>query len=246
MADPLDPQQQTCAPGQPTAERVSGIFSKIAGRYDLFNILSSMGIDRLWRRVLVKQCALSCDSRVLDLASGTGDVAFTIARLGKPGSIMATDFCPEMLEVAKQKYARGSFETPIEFKVVDAQDIPFDDASFDVVTVAFGVRNMPERMTAYHEAHRVLGDGGRYVILEFSKPPFAPWRALYHVYLRIVIPFLGGLLTGDRAGFVYLNDSIRAFPDQETLAADLRAAGFSSVSYRNLTGGIAAIHTAIK
>lgn len=237
---------ETEAPGQPSAERVSGIFSKIADRYDLFNILSSMGIDRLWRRRLVKECALTPRSRVLDLASGTGDVAFTIARLGSPAAVTATDFCPEMLEVAKRKHAKSDIEVPIDFAVVDAQDIPFEDGSFDVVTVSFGVRNMPDRMQAYREARRVLVDGGRYVVLEFSRPPCAPWRALYHVYLRLVIPFLGGILTGDRAGFVYLNDSIRAFPDQETLASHLREAGFTHVSYHNLTGGIAAIHVAIK
>lgn len=232
--------------GVPSEERVRAIFSRIAGRYDLFNKLSSLGVDRLWRRALVKACDLGGTEQVLDIASGTGDVAFTIARIGRPRSILATDLVPEMLAVAERKYAASDIATPISFQVVDAQDIPLADESFDVVTVAFGVRNMPDRLQAYREARRVLRPGGRYVILEFSTPPWSVWRALYHLYLRVVIPGLGGLLTGKRADFVYLNDSIREFPQQEELVSHLRDAGFSQVTYRNLSGGIAALHTAIK
>jgi demethylmenaquinone methyltransferase/2-methoxy-6-polyprenyl-1,4-benzoquinol methylase len=124
--------------------------------------------------------------------------------------------------------------------------LPFEDGSFDVVTVAFGVRNLPDRERNFAEVLRVLKPGGRYVILEFSRPPFAPWRGVYHVYLRNVIPALGGVLTGDREGFVYLNDSIRRFPTQPQLAAELRAAGFSAISWKDLSGGIVALHTAVK
>ena len=234
------------AAGVPSEARVRAIFSRIAGRYDLFNRLSSLGIDRLWRRALVRAADLDGTKRVLDIASGTGDVAFTIARLGKPHSILASDLVPEMLAVAERKYAASDIAIPIEFQVIDAQDIPLEDESFDVVTVAFGVRNMPDRARAYREAHRVLRPGGRYIILEFSTPPWSVWRVLYHAYLRIMIPLLGGILTGKRADFVYLNDSIRGFPGQDELAADLREAGFSSVTYQNLSGGIAALHLAIR
>jgi demethylmenaquinone methyltransferase / 2-methoxy-6-polyprenyl-1,4-benzoquinol methylase len=234
------------APGRPTAERVRGIFSQIADKYDVFNALASMGIDRSWRRELVRAAALTPGSRVLDLASGTGDVAFALANRGKPAEVVATDFVPEMLAVAEKKAAEHPPAVPVSFSVADAQELPFDDASFDVVTVAFGVRNFPERERNFAEVLRVLKPGGRYVILEFSRPPFAPWRGVYHVYLRGAIPLIGGMLTGDRAGFVYLNDSIRQFPTQPALAAELRAAGFGVVSWKDMTGGIVALHTAVK
>ena len=234
------------APGRPTAERVRGIFSQIADKYDVFNAMASMGIDRSWRRELVKACALTPASRVLDLASGTGDVAFALANLGHPAEVVATDFVPEMLAVAEKKAAENPPAVPVSFSVADAQELPFEDASFDVVTVAFGGRNFPERERNFAEVLRVLKRGGRYVILEFSRPTFAPWRGVYHVYLRGVIPMIGGMLTGDPAGFVYLNDSIRQFPVQPALAAELKTAGFATVSWSDLSGGIVALHTAVK
>ena len=234
------------APGRPTAERVRGIFSQIADKYDVFNALASMGIDRSWRKALVRAAAMTPTSRVLDLASGTGDVAFALANTGIPAEVVATDFVPEMLAVAEKKSAEHPPAVPVSFSVADAQELPFADASFDVVTVAFGVRNFPERERNFAEVLRVLKPGGRYIILEFSRPPFAPWRGVYHVYLRGAIPLIGGLLTGDRAGFVYLNDSIRQFPTQPALAAELKAAGFRTVSWSDMTGGIVALHTAVK
>ena len=234
------------APGEATTGRVRGIFSRIAGRYDLFNVLSSMGIDRLWRRRLVKIARIERSDSVLDLCAGTGDVAFTIARLARPAQILVTDFTPEMLEVAKEKAASRTYETHLAFELADAQQLPYESDAFDVVTVAFGVRNLPERSRNFAEVLRVLKPGGRYVVLEFSRPPFAPWRAIYHVYLYNVIPLLGALLTGDRESFVYLNDSIRRFPAQEGLAAELAEAGFSEVDWTNLTGGIVALHVAVK
>jgi demethylmenaquinone methyltransferase / 2-methoxy-6-polyprenyl-1,4-benzoquinol methylase len=234
------------APGQPTAERVQGIFSLIADKYDLFNILSSFGIDRSWRRAAVRAANLKTSSRVLDLCAGTGDLSLALARQGRPAEVVGTDFVPEMLAVAEQK-ARG-FEgrTKVSFSVADAQDLPFPDSSFDVATVAFGVRNLPDRAANFAEVMRVLKPGGRYVILEFSRPSFAPWRWFYHLYLRLVIPAIGGLLTRDRASFVYLNDSIRSFPAQAALSAELRAAGFTAISWEDRTGGVVAIHVAVK
>jgi len=234
------------APGEATAERVRGIFSNIADRYDTFNALASMGIDRSWRSALVKACALTPESRVLDLAAGTGDVSLAIAEKAAPAEVVVTDFTPEMLVIAERKAGEYSGPSRLTFREADAQDLPFGDESFDVVTVAFGVRNFPERDRNFAEVLRVLKPGGRYVILEFSRPPFAPWRGVYHVYLRGVIPAIGGVLTGDRPSFVYLNDSIRRFPTQPALAAELREAGFTAISWKNLTGGIVALHTAVK
>jgi demethylmenaquinone methyltransferase/2-methoxy-6-polyprenyl-1,4-benzoquinol methylase len=151
-----------------------------------------------------------------------------------------------MLEVAKRKSASFRGDTSLAFQVEDAQDLSLPDASFDVVTVAFGVRNFPDRAANFREVLRVLKPGGRYVILEFSRPPFAPFRWLYHFYLNIGIPLVGGLLTHDRASFVYLNRSIRTFPPQAALGAELRAAGFRTVTWRDLTFGVVAVHVAVK
>lgn len=243
---PAEPSAQTPAPGEATTERVKGIFSNIADRYDTFNIMASMGIDRLWRRALVKACALESDSRVLDLCAGTGDVSLAIAAQAAPAEVVVTDFTPEMLEIARAKGAAYSGPTRLSYQLADAQDLPFEDGSFDVVTVAFGVRNLPDRQRNFAEARRVLKPGGRYVILEFSRPPLAPWRGLYHVYLRYVIPAIGGVLTRDRESFVYLNDSILRFPEQAALAAELREAGFDGITWRDMTGGIVALHTAVR
>jgi demethylmenaquinone methyltransferase / 2-methoxy-6-polyprenyl-1,4-benzoquinol methylase len=176
------------APGQPTAERVQGIFSLIADKYDLFNILSSFGIDRSWRRAAVRAANLKTSSRVLDLCAGTGDLSLALARQGRPAEVVGTDFVPEMLAVAEQKARGFGGRTKISFSVADAQDLPFPDSSFDVATVAFGVRNLPDRTANFAEVMRVLKPGGRYVILEFSRPSFAPWRWFYHLYLRLCDP----------------------------------------------------------
>ncbi|PKQ29961.1 MAG: bifunctional demethylmenaquinone methyltransferase/2-methoxy-6-polyprenyl-1,4-benzoquinol methylase UbiE [Actinobacteria bacterium HGW-Actinobacteria-10] len=235
------------APGEATSERVRGIFGNIADSYDAFNILSSMGIDRLWRRAAVRQARVTRGIRVLDLCAGTGDLALALARRDLAREVVGSDFSPEMLAVAERKAARRRPGSPVRFLVADAQLLPFADGSFDVVTVAFGVRNLPDRAANFSEVYRVLKPGGRYVILEFSRPPFAPWRMLYHFYLRVVIPRLGGTLSGgDRESFQYLNDSILRFPAQPELSAELRRAGFGAIDWMNLTGGIVAIHTAVK
>jgi len=183
---------------------------------------------------------------VLDLAAGTGDLTLALAEQGRPARVLSTDLVPEMLEVAKAKVAVYEGPTIIEFDVVDAQALPMPDESFDVVTVGFGVRNMPDRAANFSEVFRVLRPGGRYVVLEFSRPLFPPFRALYHFYLRTVIPLLGEKLTGDRASFEYLNESILSFPGQVALAGELHKAGFSEVTWRNLTFGIVAVHVAVK
>lgn len=234
------------APGEPTSERVLDIFSGIAERYDRFNRLSSLGIDRHWRREAVKAARLTPGVRVLDLCAGTGDLALALAAEGRASEVVGTDFTPEMIALARRKAAGVSGRTRISFEEADAQALPFPDSSFDVVTVAFGIRNLPDRAANLREVLRVLKPGGRYVVLEFSRPPFAPFRVVYHLYLHYIIPALGGRLTGDRESFEYLRDSIRGFPNQARLAAEMRAAGFSAISWSNLTGGIVAIHTALK
>lgn len=235
------------APAEISSERVRDIFSTIAQKYERFNALSSMGAYRLWLSGMMRQAPIEADHEVLDIAGGTGDVTFAVARTKKPRHIQCTDLVPEMLEVAQDHLKQGAGAgIPIDFAVVDAHDIPYEDKSFDVVTMAYGIRNMPDRPRALLEMYRVLKPGGSLVCLEFSTPPNRVWRALYHFYLQHFIPFWGGLITGDKEGFVYLARSIRAFPDQEGLADLMKDAGFTDVNWKNYTGGIAAVHVAKK
>ena len=235
------------APAELSTARVKSIFSSIAKKYERFNAISSFGAYRRWLVGMMRQAPIRPTDDVLDIAGGTGDVSRYVARFKHPAHIQCTDLVPEMLDVARAHLAHGEVgTTPIDFDVVDAQDIPYPDASYDVVTMAYGIRNMPDRPRALAEMFRVLKPGGALVCLEFSTPPNPVWRALYHFYLAHLIPFWGGLITGERAGFVYLAKSIRAFPDQQGLAALMRAAGFTDVTWENYTGGIAAVHVAKK
>ena len=235
------------APAELSTERVRAIFSSIARKYELFNAVSSFGAYRRWLDGMMQQAPICHDHDVLDIAGGTGDVSRWVARTHRPRHIQCTDLVPEMLEVARAHLARGDFAgVPIDFDVVDAQNIPYPDASYDVVTMAYGIRNMPDRPRALAEMQRVLKPGGSLVCLEFSTPPNPLWRALYTFYLKHLIPFWGGLITGDKSGFVYLSQSIRAFPDQRGLARLMRDAGFTDITWKNYTGGIAAVHVAKK
>lgn len=229
------------------AERVKGIFSEIARKYDLFNALSSFGIYRSWLRRVARIAACTDTDRVLDVAGGTGDVSFALCDACPPASIELTDFTPEMLDVARERIAAGAnLGVPCRLNVVDAHNLPYGDEEFTVVTCAYGLRNFSDRRRAMREACRVLEPGGRYVVLEFGTPPNAVWRALYRFYLTHMIPLIGGLVTGDRSGFDYLRDSIKAFPPQGDIVGELRESGFSRVEYENRTGGIVAIYSAIK
>jgi len=193
----------------------------------------------------VRVASPTSGTAALDLCSGTGDLALALARAGA-GRVVGTDFVPEMLEVARRKAAAAGSPDGVEFDFADAQDLPFGDGSFDVVTVGFGVRNLPDRAANFREVMRVLRPGGRYLILEFTRPPNKVFRALYHAYLRVVVPALGALVAGDRDSYQYLGDSIRRFPDQAALGGELRAAGFSHIVWRDLAFGIVALHVATK
>ena len=246
-ASSIDTATGAAAPADLSSDRVKEIFSSIAKKYERFNAISSFGAYKRWLRVMMKSATISHDAKVLDVAGGTGDVTFTVAREKHPAHILCTDLVPEMLNVARAHYADGAAgDTYVDFQTVDAQDMPFDNNTFDVVTMAYGIRNMPKREQALGEIYRVLRPGGQLVCLEFSTPPNRAWRALYHFYLRHMIPFWGGLITGQRDGFVYLSKSIKAFPDQEGLAKLMKNAHFSNISWRNCTGGIAAVHVAHK
>ena len=243
----IDTATGKAAPAELSTERVHDIFSQIAHKYELFNAVSSFGAYRRWLDGMMLQAPITPLHDVLDIAGGTGDVSRWVARFHKPRHIQCTDLVPEMLEVARMHKERGDFgSVPIDFDVVDAQNIPYADESYDVITMAYGIRNMPDRERALSEMHRVLKPGGALVCLEFSTPPNPVWRALYTFYLKHLIPFWGGLITGDRAGFVYLAKSIQAFPNQQGLARLMEQAGFKNVTWKNYTGGIAAVHVAHK
>ena len=235
------------APAELSTERVKSVFSQIARKYELFNAVSSFGAYRRWLDGMMRQAPIQPIHDVLDIAGGTGDVSRWVARFHRPRHIQCTDLVPEMLEVARMHWAHGDFgDVPIDFDVVDAQNIPYADESYDVITMAYGIRNMPDRPRALSEMYRVLKPGGALVCLEFSTPPNPVWRALYMFYLKHLIPFWGGLITGDKSGFVYLASSIRAFPDQRGLAKLMEEAGFHDITWKNYTGGIAAVHVAHK
>ena len=235
------------APAEISTERVKDIFSSIAKKYERFNAISSFGAYKLWLSGMMKQAPINESDDVLDIAGGTGDVSFSVARAKHPAHIQCTDLVPEMLEVAREHYKQGASDgVKVDFDVVDAQNISYADATYDAITMAYGIRNMPDRPRALAEMYRVLKPGGALVCLEFSTPPNRVWHALYNFYLKHLIPFWGGLITGDKEGFVYLAQSIKAFPDQRGLAHLMEEAGFCDVTWKNYTGGIAAVHVAKK
>ena len=241
----IDTATGQAAPAEVSQGRARAIFTGIAEQYEKFNHYSSFGQDRRWLDKLVAALPITSSSHILDVAGGTGEVTFAICKCHHPAHIVLSDYTPAMLDVAKQRIAAGDNRSvPVETQVVDAQDMPFEDASFDIVTMAYGIRNIPDRMRALREIYRVLKPGGTVAILEFSTPPLAPARTFYKAYLKWGIPAWGQHFTGKRDDFVYLADSIKAFPDQQTFARMLEEAGFQDVNFKNLAFGAAAIHTA--
>lgn len=233
--------------GSKSPAHVRRVFSRVAARYDLVNTLTSLGIDRAWRRAAVKAAGLSGRERadVLDVCAGTGELTLALAGAMPSGRLIGLDISPEMLTMAGSKAPQGRLQVRPTFVAADALGLPFPDRTFDVVTVGFGVRNLPDRAKAFAEAARVLRPGGRYVVLEFSRPPQWIVRALYHTYLRTVVPAIGGLLTGDVSSYSYLRRTILAFPGPGELGAEIAAAGFE-VTWKQLSGGIVALHVGVR
>lgn len=224
--------------------RVRAMFASVAGRYDLLNHLLSVNTDKRWRRLVAKCLAhiLSQDgARVLDIACGTGDLTLELAGSGI-AHVVGADFCRPMLEIAVQKQTPNRNPT-IPFVESDALKLPFADFSFDAVTIAFGIRNLSSIKAGLAEIFRVLKPNGRAVILEFSAPVVPGFRTLFKFYFKQVLPRIGGIVSGSRAAYEYLPDSVSRFPDQLRLVTMMREAGFDDVEYKNLTGGVAAIHT---
>lgn len=222
-------------------DAVSAMFDDVAKGYDRTNNWLSGGNALLWRIATTRAINPQPGERILDLAAGTGTSSVAIAKSG--AHVVAADFSPGMLEVGRQKHGSNML---VEFVQADATKLPFKDNEFDAVTMSFGLRNVVKPQKALAELFRVTKPGGRIVICEFSTPPVAPIRAGYNLYLRKVMPLVAKLSSTNTEAYTYLADSIEDWPNQSTLAAWLRMAGFRDVAYRNLTAGVVALHRGVK
>ena len=226
---------------QEASRWVRGMFGRVAPRYDLANHLLSFNIDRHWRTRTVRRTAEILDrpeARVLDICCGTGDLLLALARRGRP--VLGSDFCHPMLVAAHRKVEKQ--RAPAVLFESDALSLPLRNASLDLLTVAFGFRNLANYEEGLAEMRRVLRPGAMVAILEFTTPPNALFGAIYHVYCRRILPYLGGLISGSRDAYTYLPESVRKFPAAPELARMMRGAGFHEVTFEYLTGGIVALH----
>jgi demethylmenaquinone methyltransferase/2-methoxy-6-polyprenyl-1,4-benzoquinol methylase len=226
---------------------VKGVFDSVASRYDIMNDLMSFGIHRLWKHIAVDLAGVRSGMKVLDLASGTGDLASRFAGLvGPDGEVVMSDINLSMLEEGRKRMVDDGHAGNVDYMQIDAESIPFPDNSFHVVTIAFGLRNVTDKDQALREMYRVLKPGGRALVLEFSKPVSKPLEKLYDFYSFKALPLMGRFVARDADSYRYLAESIRMHPDQETLREMMEAAGFERCDYHNLTGGIVAVHRGFK
>lgn len=238
-------------PAGEKARLVRGVFSSVAGRYDLMNDLMSAGVHRLWKMALLDRLAPQPGQRLIDVAGGTGDIALGFlhrsagrlrAARSRPASAVICDINADMLKAGAVRPEAAAYGNRLERVCGDAERLPFPDGSFDAYTIGFGIRNVTDRSAALREALRVLRPGGRFICLEFSHPITDGMQKAYDLYSFNVIPKLGELVAGDRESYQYLIESIRKFPAQDAFADQITRAGFSRVKYENLTGGVAALH----
>ncbi|GBQ82971.1 ubiquinone/menaquinone biosynthesis methyltransferase [Gluconacetobacter johannae DSM 13595] len=229
----------------PIAEKkpmVRAVFDSVAKRYDIMNDVMSLGIHRAWKKIFITELGAHPDLTLLDLAGGTGDISFGWLRAGG-GQAILSDINANMLAVGRERSLERGLISSLRFAVMDAEAIPLPDRSVDRVSIAFGLRNCTDKNAVLREARRVLRPGGRFLCLEFSRVQVAALSPVYDAWSFQVLPRMGAAIAGDRESYQYLAESIRMFPDQETLAGMMRDAGLEHVSYRNLSGGIAAIHS---
>lgn len=229
------------------AGRVRGVFDSVANDYDLMNDLMSGGVHRIWKRFLLSVTGLRPGQRALDVAGGTGDIAHGLARqVGSRGLVVLTDINAAMLAHGRDRMIDAGLVGNVSCAQANAQCLPFADATFDCVTIAFGLRNVTDKAAALASMHRVLKPGGQVLVLEFSRPTVAALRPLYDAYSFRVLPLLGRYVAKDEASYRYLAESIRVHPDQDTLCGMMRDAGLEGCRYHNLSAGIAAVHRGYK
>jgi demethylmenaquinone methyltransferase/2-methoxy-6-polyprenyl-1,4-benzoquinol methylase len=228
------------------AGMVHGVFTNVASRYDVMNDVMSGGVHRLWKDAMMDWLAPRNGQRLLDVAGGTGDIAFRFLKRAPGAKATVLDMTESMLIEGERRSEAAQLAEKLDWVVGDAMALPFEDNSFDVHTISFGIRNVTRIPDALSEAFRVLRPGGRLMVLEFSQLPNDGLQRLYDLYSFNVIPRMGQVIAGDRDSYQYLVESIRKFPDQETFADMIRNAGFERVAYRNLSFGIAALHSGWK
>ncbi|MFG6510635.1 MULTISPECIES: bifunctional demethylmenaquinone methyltransferase/2-methoxy-6-polyprenyl-1,4-benzoquinol methylase UbiE [unclassified Sulfitobacter] len=233
-------------PEHEKAGRVQGVFNSVASKYDIMNDVMSMGIHRVWKEAMMDWLAPRPGQKLLDVAGGTGDVSFKFLKRAGHGHATVLDLTEPMLVEGRQRAEADRLTGSLDWVVGDAMALPFPDNAFDVYTISFGIRNVTRPQEALNEAYRVLRPGGRLMVLEFSQLPNPAMQKAYDLYSFNVIPRMGQAIAGDRDSYQYLVESIRNFPDQETFLSMLRAAGFGQAKYRNLSMGIAALHSGWK
>lgn len=226
---------------------VKEVFRSVAPKYDLMNDVMSFGMHRLWKRFTIQQAALRPGQVLLDVASGTGDLAKAFAKIvGPTGKVIMTDINDAMLQVGRERLEDAGIMGNVECVIADAENLPFPDNHVDCITISFGLRNVTNKLNALKSMYRVLKPGGKLLILEFSHPENPLLNKLYDVYSFNVIPKMGELITNDKESYQYLVESIRMHPNQETLKSMMQEAGFEDVDYHNLNGGIVALHKGFK
>lgn len=228
------------------AGRVQGVFSSVASKYDIMNDVMSGGVHRIWKDAMMDWLAPRPGQRLLDVAGGTGDISFRFLKRAGSGHSIVLDITESMLVEGRKRAEAESMHDQLDWVVGDAMALPFPDNTFDVYTISFGIRNVTRPQEALNEAFRVLRPGGRLMVLEFSQLPNPMMQKAYDAYSFNVIPRMGQIIAGDRDSYQYLVESIRNFPDQETFLGMVRAAGFDNAKYRNLTLGVAALHSGWK
>ena len=229
------------------AGKVADVFHSVAGNYDLMNDLMSGGVHRLWKRMTIEMSGVRKGHKVLDIAGGTGDLAAKFSGIvGPEGSVVLADINDSMLKVGRDRLVDRGIVNNVQFSQADAQHLPFPDNTFDVITIAFGLRNVTDKDMALRSMLRVLKPGGRLLILEFSKPGNPLLGKIYDTYSFNVLPKLGKAFAGDGDSYQYLAESIRMHPDQGTLLQMLDDAGFANTDFHNMTGGIVALHRGVK
>jgi len=229
------------------AGKVADVFHSVAGSYDLMNDLMSGGIHRLWKRMTIEMSGVRKGHKVLDIAGGTGDLAAKFSRIvGPEGTVVLADINDSMLKVGRDRLVDRGIVDNVQFSQADAQHLPFPDNTFDVITIAFGLRNVTDKDMALRSMLRVLKPGGKLLILEFSTPKNPVLSKVYDTYSFSILPKLGKLFANDADSYQYLAESIRMHPDQNTLLEMLTTAGFANADFHNMTGGVVALHRGVK